>query len=245
VLSGARRLAALALAGGLALAGCGGSTSDDPAADPTSGDTSPASSGGGSSSSATESPTPTTDVEVPAGVTLTEPGAQLSYGDTARVPFEVTRPAEDGKGAKVTAGTVLAITVDSATKGRLDDLAGFALTEAQRKANYYYVRVRVKNIGTKRLGDVGVPLWGISGENTLLPPVRFNSAFATCPTEPLPLGFAPGARLRTCLVFLSADKGTLVGVSYRPTTRSTSIEWRGKVTSARSGTPGRRSGKGR
>lgn len=222
------RLAVLALAGVLAggatLTGCSGS--HKPVTDVSS--STSAHSGPSRSGSATGQPTPTTDVTVPDGVTLTDPGARLRFGDTARVAYHVTRPGT--KGRKVTAGIVLALTVDSATKGSLADLSGFNLTDRyQRKANYYYVDVTVKNLGARRFGDVDVPLYGISGKNTLLPAVRFTSAFERCPTKRLPPGFAPGARFRTCLVYLSPDKGTLAGVSYRPTSTSTPVEWHGKV----------------
>jgi hypothetical protein len=226
------RLAALALGGALALTGCSGS--DEPVTDVSSSTSADTGSSGGASDGSpgtglgTRQPTPTTDVRVPDGVTLTDPGARLGFGDTGRVAYEVTRPGK--KGRKVTTGTVLALTVDSARKGSLADLSGFNLTDPyQRKANYYYVDVTVKNLGAKRFGDVDVPLFGISGENTLLPPVRFTSAFAKCPTQRLPLGFAPGKRFRTCLVFLSPDKGALAGVSFRPTPSSTPVEWHGKV----------------
>ena len=231
------RIAALTLASALALAGCGGGANEEPAAEGTSGEPTVPS----------PSPTPsvTTDLEVPDGVELTAPGTQLSFGDAATVAFEVERPSSAGGQAKGdrlgadgrrTAGTVLSLRVDSARKGSLKDLKGFRLTDPyQRKANYFYVRVTVRNQGAKRFGDVGVPLWGISGENTLLPPVQFTSAFAKCPTEPLPVGFRPGARFQTCLVFLSPDKGSLEGVSYRPTEDFTPIEWRGKVAGRSNG----------
>jgi len=90
-----------------------------------------------------------------------------------------------------------------------------------------------------------VPLWGISGENTLLPPVLFTSAFAKCPTEALPVGFAPGTRFQTCLVFLSPDKGSLEGVSYRPTEDFTPIEWHGKVVVPKAASKGDRRGRSR
>jgi hypothetical protein len=239
---------ALLLAAGLALTGCGGDD-EQPTAE-RSDDSSPTSD----ATSQAATPTPTTDVDVPAGVKLTDPGTRLAFGETARVAYEVRPPTGDkgstkGSGTrKRTTGTVLALTVESARKGSLADLAGFDLKDPyQRKASYYYVRVTVRNLGERRFGDVEVPLWGISGENTLLPPVRFTSAFSTCPTEALPAGFAPGARLQTCLVFLSPDKGSLEGVSYRPTEDDTPIEWHGKVAApkaagAEDDRRGRRSG---
>ena len=90
-----------------------------------------------------------------------------------------------------------------------------------------------------------MPLGGNSGENTLRPPVRFASAFAKCPTSNIPPGFEPGARIETCLVFLSPDKGSLEGVSYRPTEEFTPIEWHGKVVTPKADRkPRGRSGRG-
>jgi len=202
--SRALRGAALLAAATLALTACSGS--DDEPTEPTT-----------ESSAAT--PTPSTTVEVPENEEITEPGTQLTFGDTATVAYE----DQDQ-------GTVLALRVDSAVQGSLDDFEGFDLDDPVKKnGNYYYVRVMVKNAGKDTVGDVPVPLWGISGENTLLQPVIFKSSFAKCPTEPLPAKFAPKDTFKTCLVFLSPDKGDLVGVSYRPTEQFTAIEWRGPV----------------
>jgi hypothetical protein len=125
---------------------------------------------------------------------------------------------------------VLRLRVDSAQQGRLDDLAGFALDDPyKRRGSYYYVRVTVRNAGKSRVDSMPVPLWGISGRNTLLRAVDFTSSFKKCPTERLPHGFKPGAGFRTCLVYLSPDHGTLEGVSYRPTESDLPVEWHGKV----------------
>ena len=201
------RLAALTTTAVLVLAGCasgddGGGGGDDATED-----------------SATPQPTPSTTLDVPDDVALTTPGSDLEFGDTATVAYELKD-----------AGTILDLTVDSALQGSLDDFKGFDLQDRyQRQANYYYVRVTVANAGTKVFGDTDVPLWGVSGNNTLLPPVKFTSAFAKCPTEPLPAKFRPGDKFKTCLVFLSPDKGELAGVSYRPTEEFLPIEWTGEV----------------
>ena len=200
------RAAFLGAAAVLTLTACSGAD-DEPAA--SAGDT--------SSSSAT--PTPSSTVEVPDGEEVTEPGTVLAFEDTATVAYE----SKDQ-------GALLALRVDSAEQGSLEDFQGFDLDDPlKKKGNYYYVRVMVKNAGKQTIGDVPVPLWGISGENTLLPPVVFKSSFAKCPTEPLPTKFAPQDTFKTCLVFLSPDKGKLVGVSYRPTEQFVPIEWRGPV----------------
>ena len=199
----ARTAVALGAIAALALSAC--SDPADEAADEPSTSVSP---------SATES-----TEEVPEGVELTEPGSQLAFGDVATVAYRARQQA-----------TVLDLQVNSAQQGQLKDFVGFDMSDPlQRNASYFYVRVAVKNTGEERLGGVEVPLWGISGTNTLLPPVKFTSAFKKCPTDALPESFGPGDSFRTCLVFLSPNKGSLEGVSYRPLASFDPIEWRGQV----------------
>jgi hypothetical protein len=200
------RLSALAVVTALTLAGCGGGDGDADDSD-------------AAAETPSATPTPSATSEAPEGEEVTAPGTQLAFGDVATVAHEV-------KGG----GTLLDITVESAAQGALSDFAGFDLDDPYKKrGNYYYVRVSVENSGKKRFGGVPVPLWGISGENTLLQAVAFKSAFKKCPTEPLPEGFRPGDSFETCLVFLSPNKGTLEGVSYRPNEEFVPIEWRGTV----------------
>jgi hypothetical protein len=197
-------------------------------------------SGGGSDStpsaeSSSPLPTPSTSVDVPADTSITPPGTKLGFGEKATVAYEVKDE-----------GTVLDLTVNSAEQGELSDFAGFDLQDKyQRQASYYYVRVNVENAGKDTFGGVDVPLWGISGNNTLLPPVKFLSAFAPCPTEPLPKKFKPGDKFTTCLVFLSPNKGDLAGVSYRPSEDYVPIEWHGKVTKPKSDKGKGKQGKGK
>jgi len=178
--------------------------------------------GGDSDSDATPTPAPseTSTVDVPEGVEITPEGAQLAFGEGATVAHEIKNTE-----------AVLGLTVESAAQGSISDFSGFNLDDPYRKnANYYYVRVAVENSGEEATGGIDVPLWGISGENTLLPIVKFTSAFKKCPTEQIPKKLKPGAEFKTCLVYLSPDKGELDGVSYRPTEEYVPIEWRGKVT---------------
>lgn len=197
-----RALAAL-LAGGLLLTGCSGGE-DEPEAQASSTPT----------ESASESASAT-----PADDGITSPGTMLSFGETATVEYETKDRT-----------ALLDLTVRSAEEGALSDFSGFDTEDPLvRNASFYYVRVQVENAGKKPFGGAEVPLWGISGANTLLPPVKFTSSFKTCPTETLPEKFKPGAKFSTCLVFLSPRKGALEGVSYRPTVDVTPIEWRGDV----------------
>jgi hypothetical protein len=196
------RWLAAAAVGALVLSACGGEASDDANDEASSGN-----------------PSPTASVETPEEVEITEPGTQLRYGQRATVDYKIRKQ-----------GTVLELGVRSAKQGSLKDFAGFNMADPyQRNANYFYVDVLAKNVGEDPLSKVDVPLWGISGDNTLLPPVRFTSSFKKCVTEPVPKNFRPGKTHRTCLVFLSPNKGTLEGVSYRPVESFDPIEWRGQV----------------
>lgn len=195
--------AAMLAAAALALSACSGG--DDPASS--------------SEESASSEPTASETAEAEGNGKITPAGTQLTFGDAATVEVE-----EQGK------STLLTMRVESAQQGSLDDFEGFDLDDPYKKrGNYYYVRVAVKNAGKQTIGGVPVPLWGISGDNTLLQAVEFKSSFAKCPTEPLPKKFKPKDSFKTCLVYLSPDKGDLQGVSYRPTEQYAPIEWRGQV----------------
>jgi hypothetical protein len=160
-------------------------------------------------------------VHVPKGVRLTDQGSRLSFGDSATVIFESTQSR----------GTVLRLTVRSVQRAARRDFKGFILDDPyKRQASYYYARVSVKNVGEGDVGGVAVPLWGVNGDNVLLPPVDFTTPFLPCPTRQLPARFAPGASLRTCLVFLSPSHGSLEAVSYRPSQAFNPITWTGTVT---------------
>lgn len=201
------RLAVPALSLGVAfgvLAGCGASDDDlEPDSSPTP--------------TATASPSATESTD--SGPEVTPEGTQLAFGDQAVVDHR-----EGGS------STLLGLTVQSATQGSVKDFVGFNLDDPYRKnANYFYVRVQVTNEGDKTVGGYDVPLYGISGNSTLLPIVKFTAPFKKCNTQPLPKRFGPGDRFGTCLVYLSPDKGSLEGVSYRPTEDVEPIEWRGVV----------------
>ncbi len=166
-----------------------------------------------------EETTPADTAAETADADVTPEGTQLAFGDTATV-------APDPEDTEA----LLDLTVLSAKQGALKDFAGFDMKDPYRKnAHYYYVRVEVGNAGEEPVAGGEVPLWGVSGENTLLPVVKFTSAFKKCPTDEMPESFAPGDTLRTCLVYLSPNKGSLEGLSFRPTEEYVPIEWHGEV----------------
>lgn len=198
------RTVAAVLCGGLALAACGGEEGPE-AASP--------------SPSVTSSPSPSSTVDVPSGVKLTEVGADLSFGDSATVIHEPSKKR----------GSVLEITVKDAQQGSIKDFSGYVLDDYTRKATPYYVDVTVKNVGDGEVGGVAVPVWGVDGSNTLLPPATFTTPFRRCPSKQLPKKFKPDDEMSTCLVFLAPDKGTLKGVSYRPNQEFDPIVWTGQI----------------
>jgi hypothetical protein len=200
----AMTLVALASAAALGLSACSG---DGKHAEP--------------SPSPSRSPSPSSTVAVPPGVRLTEEGARLPFGRPASVVFEPRRNR----------GTVLQINVRRVERGTLADFRGFILDDPyKRRAAYYYATVSVRNLGRGDVGGRPVPLWGVDGADTLLPPVSFTTRFARCPSQPLPRRFPSGASLTTCLVLLSPNRGALRALSYRPSQRYDPVTWTGAVT---------------
>lgn len=195
------RAAALLAAAALTLAGC--SSGGQPAAH----------------KKPSSSPSPTSTVSVPAGVTLTNPGSKLSFGDTAAVIYQADQQH----------GTVLKLAAKSATKGRIGDLSQFVLSGSASGSTPYYVHVSVSNAGQGQIGGGAVPLYGVDANNVLLPPVTFTTPFKKCPSKQLPKKFGPGDTLSTCLVFLAPNHGTLTAVSYRPDQTFNPITWTGQI----------------
>ena len=193
------RAAAVGMVTALLLAGCSGG-GDSPAAQPSA---SPSSSTAG----------------LPPGLNLTDPGSDLTFGDTATVQFNPNQNR----------GSVLQVTVKSVRKGSVKDLAGFVLDARAKAAGYFYVNVAVANLGEGDVGGTAVPLWGVDDENTLLPAVDFTTTFDRCPSEPLPTRFGPGDELETCLVY-QVPTGGLAAVSFRPTQDFDPIQWTGELT---------------
>ena len=158
---------------------------------------------------------PSSTVEAPPAVRLTPMGTQLSLGQTATVVYE--GPSRQG--------TVLGLTPVRARPGSVADFSGFVVDRYTRASTPYYVDVIVTNTGEGRVGGAPVPLWGVDGRNRLLPPAAFAATFEACPSSDLPQRFAPGDRLRTCLVYLSPDHGSLRAVSFRPDQQFRPIVW--------------------
>ena len=211
---GVQGLLALCLAGSLALSGCSGDDSKEPASS-------------GSDSSTTEatgtsSPTPseTPYLPVPAGVVLTDQGSALKVGDKATVAYE---PRQKQVG-------VLAITVTRLEKVSFaQQFKGWKVDAETKTYAPYFVHAKVKNVGDTDLGGRDVPLYIVDGTNTLNEAWTFKSTFAPCPSAPFPKKFAKGDKVNACLVYLVPNKGDLTAVSFRPTQEFDPITWTGKL----------------
>lgn len=170
---------------------------------------------------------PTGNVNVPAGVTLTKPGTDLKFGETATVAYEPNSERN----------TVLEMTVQSAQQGTIADLGSYVLDDRTKASTPYYVNVAVKNVGDGDVGQTPIPLWAVDDANTLIQASSFTNAFTRCPSTPLPTTFAPNATVTACLVYLVPDHGKLTGVSFRPLQAVAPIVWAGTVTPAATAAP--------
>jgi len=193
-------LIAFLLAPALLLSGCGGDGNAKPKADP-----SPAE--------------PTGSIEVPDGVTVTDAGTKLAFGEQAVVAYQ-PNPQR---------GSVLALVVDSVQAARLADFAAYDLKDDTKKARPYYVRVRVKNVGPGDLSRMAVPIYAVDQTDTLIQPSTFNNTYARCPSLPLAEGFTAGKSMTGCLVYFVPNAGTLTKLSYRPLQAFPAITWEGTV----------------
>jgi len=199
--SGLPVLLAAFVVSALVLAGCGGEEAKEkPKAEPTP-------------------VAPTGNVEVPSGLTLTKPGAELKFKELAVVDYS----------ANPKRGTVLSMTVSGGRQGRISDFAGYQLTAANKKSRPYYMRAAVTNVGTGDLSRLGFPLYGVDASNTLIPPATFNNKFVPCPSTPFPQGFTTKKSVVGCLVYLVPNGGTLSAVSYRPSQKYAGITWSGTI----------------
>jgi hypothetical protein len=200
----ARKAVILALlAPALLLSGCGSDSKDKPKAEPSVN-------------------LPTGDVDVPQGITLTEAGTKLKFGEPALVAYA----------ANTKRSSVLSLTVNSVQQGKIADLAGYQLDAKSKASRPYYARVGVKNVGTGDLSRMGTPIYAVGNTNTVYLPTTFTTPFARCPSTPLPAGFGGGKSVQECLVYLLPKGSTLVAMSYRPQQAFAPITWEGPIKPA-------------
>lgn len=162
---------------------------------------------------------PTGDVDVPKGLTLTEPGTELVYGQTATVAYE----------PNTTRNTVLSLQVTRVNRGDIKDLAAYDLEPRTKLSTPFYVQVTVKNVGDGDVGRTAIPLWALDQSDTLIQSSSFLNNFPKCQSGPLPTTFAPNAVVNACLLYLVPSGGQLKGISFRSLQDTKAITWSAPV----------------
>ncbi|GAB3030161.1 hypothetical protein GCM10011376_39770 [Nocardioides flavus (ex Wang et al. 2016)] len=186
---------ASAASAALSLAGC---TGDDPGAEPEPG------------------PTTTVVTLEPVG---TDPGTELSFGESAQLAW---RPTQDLTG-------LLELSVDAVAEQRRTVFDGWAGDEAMAAARPYFVQVTLANVGDTDLGGQDVPLYLRDTDGTLGAPWTLGGDFEPCQSGPLPVPFEPGAEAGMCLVYLVPDGGRVRDLVFEPTEGYDPITWTGDV----------------
>jgi hypothetical protein len=198
-----------------ALAGCGGS--DDGKGSDSETPTVDASATEESSAAATEDYLP-----VPEGVTLTEPGTDLGFGDTATIAW---RPRQD---------TVVALDL---TVERIDvttfkeSFEGWVITPQMRGQVPYFVRAKATNVSGTAVGQLLVPVYAQSGTSSLYEPLDFREEpFEPCPGGQLPEKLRPGKSADLCFVYLLPEGQELTAAAFDLVGELEPITWSGEIT---------------
>jgi hypothetical protein len=197
----------------LVLAGCSNtSSSSPPSGSGSSGPSSP-------NQSQSQSTTPNSALPLPQGITVTTPGTSLRLGQAATVAWQ---PDQSTVG-------VISLTVTGQQRVPIRAFRDFRLDGATRRSTPYFVKVKVKNLGTSNLSHVPVPLYLLDDQHTLLQASTFQAQFPACPSRPLPSGFRHGSHTAVCLVYFVPKHGKLVAMSFRPSQDYNAITWHGPV----------------
>jgi hypothetical protein len=143
------------------------------------------------------------------------PGTQVKQGESAKVLFVVN---DKRKG-------LLLLSVDSVRTGSTSDLANFILDPKAKSSTPYYVDVTVTNLGGGHIGGVPVPLYGVSGQTTLLPPADLMGSFKPCQADRIPRHLGKGRSFSTCLMFFSPRHGELTAVEFQYASDVEPVTW--------------------
>jgi len=234
----ARGLAAIGAVLVLGVAGCGGGddggdtpSTQEPASTSASATASAATtssgfpgSSGSSGSSGSPTPTPSSYLPVPSGVSLSAQGSTLAVGETATVAWQ---PRQDVTG-------VIDVTIDRLERTSLKkSFAGWKIPPETKDARPYFVRASVTNRGATDLGGRTVPLYIVDATDTLIEATSFASVFKPCRRGEFPTSFPSGASAKVCLVYFAPDAGKLEAVSFRPTQEFNPITWTGELLAPR------------
>jgi len=204
-----RGLGAIAV---LALAGCGGSTktvtqrvATPPAATTTAAETA------------------TTDAATPAATSggLTPIGRTLKIGDPALIAYD---DATNHKKSRIQ------VTPVKIEKGTIDDFKNIDLDGKQKTSTPYYVTMKVKNVGKGDLSgtDPASFIDGVDDRGQEQSNIIFFGTFDRCNSDKAK-SLKPGESYSSCLAYLIAGGGSIVGmrwVHFDEKTSKSDINWK-------------------
>jgi hypothetical protein len=193
----AGRAAAGIGAAALALAACGGSGS-----------------GASGSSGTSATPTPTAVAAAGSG-SLTPPGTHLGFGKAATAGW-VPTSLDTGSGAHK--ALKLQVTVVSVEKGTIADFKNVRLKATERSSTPYYVKVRIKALGsTPPSGandDPDVIVDAVDDRGQQQSNIIFLGTFSRCDDARPPKPFANGKSYDSCLTYLMPGGGSIQKVQW-------------------------------
>lgn len=179
---------------------------------------------------------PATYLEVPDGVTLTEPGTALALGQAGVVAFE-RRQDQIG---------VLSVVVERIERTSFaESFPGWNVDATTAARTPYFVRVKVTNAGDTDLGGMRLDnvLWADDGTTREAPNYYTVQQQPFCNGGPLPTAFAAGATAQLCQVYFLAPGRTLQHISFLPFGGLDAVTWSGpvgKVTKPATKKPGKK-----
>jgi hypothetical protein len=212
-----------------ALAGCGGSSSSSTTKAAAVGTNASAATPATTSTAAAATSTPATTstaASTPAAATATTasstsgsaktaaPGAALSVGQPAAVPFQTTTNS-GGNGPTYR----LQVTVVSIKKGSLKDFNGIQLDANEKASTPYYAQVKITNVGGTSFNtssnDPAVSVQGVDDTGNTQDSVTFFGTFPPCNDVDTPNPLKAGQSFQTCLTYLVP--GGITKVAYTGT----------------------------
>ena len=167
-------------------------------------------SGGDAEESTTSEP----GFEVPAGLTLSEPGTEKAVGESLAVAY----PSADDE-----AGTALTLGVAGIAKAPRRDLSLFTVPEGMQA---YYVRVVMGNRGPAAAAfPDGAPWWLHLAGDVLVPPTATPAGLTACRAPKVGASFAAGQTAKGCLLFLAPRDTAVDSVDFQPGGVTTAVRW--------------------
>jgi hypothetical protein len=181
----------------LALAACGGS-------------------GSGASGSPRTSPSTTpTEAAAAGSADLTPPGTHLKFGQAATAGW-VPTSLDTGSGAHK--ALKLQVTVRSVEKGTMADFKNVQLKAGERNSTPYYVKVRIKALGTTppsgATDDPDVIVDAVDDRGQQQSNIIFLGTFQRCDDAAPPKPFANGKSYESCLTYLMPGGGSIQKVQW-------------------------------